>query len=473
MNLAEFRKQAHKMVDWMADYLEKVESFPVKSQAEPRQIFNQLPATPPLAGESMETIFEDFQRIVLPGITHWQSPGFFAYFQANSSPPSILAEMLTATLAAQCMIWDTSPAAAELEERMMYWLRDMCGLPESWTGAIQSTASEATLCAMLSAREKMTDFRINESGFDVTNRIRVYCSSETHSSVEKGAKIAGFGRKNVVKIPVDANLAMRPDALLEAINADKAAGYEPGSVIASLGSTSTHAIDPVKEIGEICESLGVWFHIDAAHAGTALILPEQRWMIEGIEKADSLVFNPHKWMLTNFDCTAYFVKDKETLIRTFEILPEYLKTRHTSQTHNYRDWGIPLGRRFRALKLWFVIRSYGLEGLKEKIRRDISLTQNLAKEIEKTPDFELFLPPPLNLVCFRFCPEGYGSEEEINELNARIVNQLNASGDIYLTHTKINGKYLLRLSIGQTTMTEEHVSRAWELIRKTARSFYV
>ncbi|MEZ4774465.1 MAG: pyridoxal-dependent decarboxylase [Bacteroidia bacterium] len=468
MNLSEFRKQAHLLVDWMTDYLENVETFPVKSQVEPRQIFHQLSPAPPFEGESMETIFEDFQRVIVPGITHWQSPGFFAYFQANSSPPSILAEMLTATLAAQCMIWDTSPAAAELEEMMINWLRDMCGLPHSWTGAIQSTASEATLCAMLSARERITDFRINESGFGPSDRIRIYCSSETHSSIEKGAKIAGFGRQNVVKIPVDLQLAMRPDALRKAIADDVAAGYQPGCVIASIGSTSTHAMDPIKEIGEICESLGIWFHIDAAHAGTAMILPEYRYLIDGIEKADSYVFNPHKWMLTNFDCTAYFVKDKGTLIRTFEILPEYLKTQHTSQTNNYRDWGIPLGRRFRALKLWFVIRSYGLAGLKEKVRNDINNSQHIADVIQARPDFELFIPPPLNLVCFRFKPEGNWSENQINEFNSQIVNQLNASGEIYITHTKIDGKYLIRLSIGQTNMTAAHVDRAWNLISTKA-----
>ncbi|MEZ4826560.1 MAG: pyridoxal-dependent decarboxylase [Bacteroidia bacterium] len=472
MSPSEFRKQAHRMVDWMADYLENVEDFPVKSQVHPRDIFNQLPTSPPLKGESMETVFEDFQKIILPGITHWQSPNFFAYFPANSSPPSILAEMLTATLAAQCMIWDTSPAAAELEEMMINWLRDMCGLPDDWTGAIQATASEATLCALLSVRERMTDFRINTSGFGPKDKIRVYCSSETHSSVEKGAKIAGFGKENVVRIAVDENLAMIPEALEKAITDDIASGFQPGCVVAAIGSTSTHAMDPIRPVAEICSRHGIWLHVDAAHAGTAFLLPEYRYLIDGIERADSYVFNPHKWMMTNFDCSAYFVKDKSTLIRTFEILPEYLKTQHSSQTHNYRDWGIPLGRRFRALKLWFVIRSYGLEGLQEKVRNDIENTRRIATTIHESPDFELFTYPPLSLVCFRFRPNGVSDQEWINEMNAAIVEKLNSSGKIYLTHTKINGKYLLRLSVGQTYTTWNHVEEAWELIQQTAKTIH-
>jgi aromatic-L-amino-acid decarboxylase len=465
----EFRKHAHELVEWMAGYMEKVEEYPVKSSVNPGEIFNRLPDSPPLKPESFESFLKDFEEIIMPGITHWQSPNFFAYFPANASPPSILAEMLTSTLAAQCMIWETSPAAAELEQKVMNWLRDLISLPSCFEGVIQDTASTATLAAILTAREKITGFRINNDGGTDAIILRVYCSVQTHSSVEKAVKIAGIGKKNLVKIDVKDDFSLDPDKLNKAIAEDLRAGFVPCCVVATIGTTSTTAVDPIKSIGEICAQNGIWLHVDAALAGTALILPEFQWMLDGREYIDSFVFNPHKWMFTNFDCTAYFVRDAETLIKTFEILPEYLKTRTRGKVNDYRDWGIPLGRRFRALKLWCVIRMYGVKGLQEKIRYHIGIAARLAEMITREADFEIMAPVKLNTVCFRFKPDGI-SGEQINLINEKLNHQLNDSGKIYLTHTVLNGVYTLRMVTAQTNVTLEHVEKAWNLIMDTARN---
>ncbi len=468
MQVNEFRTYAHQFVDWMADYIENIEQYPVKSQVNPRQIFNQLPDNPPETGESMADIMDDFRQVILPGITHWQSPSFFAYFPANSSYPSVLAEMLTATLGTQCMIWETSPAAAELEEKMMNWLIKMLGLPDHLEGVIQDTASTATLTAILTAREKCSNYRINQSGFMSNSRLKVYSSSETHSSIEKAVKIAGFGRENLVKIEVDNEFKMQADLLAEKIKKDIDEGNKPVCVVATMGTTSTTAIDPLREIGDVCRKYDVWLHVDAAYAGTALILPEYRWMIEGIENVDSFVFNPHKWMFTNFDCSAYFVRDKEALIKTLEILPEYLKTRSRGGVNDYRDWGIPLGRRFRALKLWFVIRSFGINGLQKKIRHHVSLAQKLHKIIENDTSFEIMAPVPLNTVCFRYKPQQIKNRDELNHLNEILLTQINKTGKLYLTHTKLNGNYVIRMVTAQTNVQEDHILRAWDIIKETA-----
>lgn len=467
MNSNTFRKEAHKLVDWMADYLEQIEQYPVKSRVKPREIYNRLEALPPEEGESMQHIFEDFREKIIPGITHWQHPNFHAYFPGNSSYPSILAEMLTATLGAQCMLWDTSPAAAELEEKMMEWLQRLLGLPLNWAGTIHDTASSATLVAILTAREQHSRYAINKKGFEGAARLRIYCSVETHSSIEKAVKIAGIGAENLVKIRVDEKRALRPDLLETAIKSDLENGYVPLCVAATLGTTGTTAIDPVAPIGKICKKHGIWLHIDAAYAGTALVLEEYRWMIKGIEHADSFVVNPHKWMFTNFDCTAYFVKDKNALLTTFEILPEYLKTRVDTKVNNYRDWGIPLGRRFRALKLWFVIRTYGVSGIQQRIREHITMARNLARKIENHPGFELLAPVNFNLICFRYNP-GTGDETRCNAQNEKLLHRLNDSGQIYLTHTKIGESYVLRMVIGQTYVQQHHIDKAWALIRKFA-----
>lgn len=468
MDNNDFRKQAHKIVDWMADYFEEVENYPVKPDVQPGDILARLKDEVPKEGESFDSIFEDFQDTIMPGMTHWESPNFMGYFPANKSYPSVLAEMLTATLGAQCMSWLTSPAATELEEQVMEWLRELLDLPQNFSGVIESTASTSTLCALLMAREEISDFSINEEGFSGNQQYTVYCSTETHSSIEKDVKIAGFGRQNLRKIPVDENFAMKPEALEQAIRSDLENGIQPAAVVATIGTTGSTAIDPLKEIGDICSRYNIFLHVDAAYAGTALILPEKRWMAEGMEHADSFVFNPHKWMFTNFDCSAFYVRDEALLVRTFEIMPEYLKTPEDERVKNYRDWGIPLGRRFRALKLWFVLRSFGVEGLQQKIRHHISLAQELQQEIEQHNHFELLAPVPLNTICFRFHPDYISDEEKLNELNERLLNEIQESGQLFLTHTKLNGKYTIRIVLGNTNLEKSHVDNAWELIEETA-----
>jgi aromatic-L-amino-acid decarboxylase len=453
----------------MADYMENVEKYPVRSPVKPGDIFNRLPDDPPLNPESFNILMKDFEEIIMPGITHWQSPNFFAYFPANTSPPSVLAEMIISTLSAQCMIWETSPAAAELEEKMMIWLRDLIQLPPEFEGVIQDTASTSTLAAILTAREKTTDFHINNDGAENAGILRVYCSEQTHSSVEKAVKISGIGRKNLIKIQVKDDFSMDVQNLKIAVENDKRMGFRPCCVIATICTTGTTAVDPLREIGEICANNDIWLHVDAAMGGTALILPEFQWMLDGREYIDSFVFNPHKWMFTNFDCSAYFVKNPGHLIKTFEILPEYLKTRTRGKVNDYRDWGIPLGRRFRALKLWSVIRMYGVKGLQEKIRYHIELARQLAKMITREKDFEILAPVTINVVCFRYKPEGL-EKTEINKINETLNHQLNDSGKIYLTHTILNGIYTLRMVTGQTNVRMEHVEKAWDLIRNTARS---
>lgn len=467
MDSNEFRRYGHEIVEWIARYFENVEQYPVKSRVKPGEVKNALPDMPPSGSEPFDRFMHDFDEIIIPGITHWQSPNFFAYFPANSSPPSVLAEMLTAALGAQCMLWETSPAAAELEEKMMEWLKVMTGIPPEFEGVIQDSASSATLAALITAREKATGFRSNREGLSDAGKLRIYVSTQTHSSVEKGAGVAGFGRDNLVKVTVRNDFSMDPVALERAIEKDLAGGYIPCCAVATLGTTGTTAVDPLRAIGEICRKHGIWLHVDAALGGTALLLPEMRWMTDGIEYVDSLVFNPHKWMFTNFDCSAYFVRDAASLIRSFEILPEYLKTRTRGEVNDYRDWGIPLGRRFRALKLWAVIRSYGVEQLQSMIREHIRLAKMLEGLISTEKGFELLAPVPLNTVCFRYRPAGM-NDEEANRLNEKINHALNDTGKIYLTHTKADGKYVLRMVTAQTNLTETHVLKAWELIREMA-----
>ncbi|MEN8250206.1 MAG: pyridoxal-dependent decarboxylase [Bacteroidota bacterium] len=464
----EFRKHAHQFVDWMADYMDNVEDYPVKSQVQPKEIYNKIENSIPVKGESIDSIFNDFKDIIIPGITHWQSPNFYAYFPANSSPPSVLAEMLTATLGVQGMKWETSPASTELEDRMMEWLRDAMRIPNIWTGVIQDTASSATLASILTAREQISNQKVNKVGFDGSTRFRIYCSEETHSSIEKAAKIAGVGKENVVKIPTDSELALKPELLQQAISDDIDNGYQPLCIVATLGTTGTTAFDPLNAIAEIAEQFKVWLHIDAAYAGSALLLPEFQYLIEGIEKADSFVFNPHKWLFTNFDCSAYFVKDKSALVRTFEILPEYLKTQSDGAVNNHCDWGIPLGRRFRSLKLWFVLRYYGLGGLQVRLRQHIKIAEWLEKKIIKSNDFEIVVPRNINLVCFHYKPQQLNDIKEINVINEDLLAKVNATGNIYLTHTKVRGIYTLRMVVGNTNITQEHVEKAWEQIRETA-----
>lgn len=464
MDHEEFREYGHRFIDWIADYMDGIEDYPVCSTREPGEVRSRISAHPPRKGEPMESLFRDFQDIIVPGITHWQHPSWFAYFPANNSPPSVLAELLTAGLGAQCMIWKTSPSAAELEDAVMEWLREMLGLPEGMSGVIQDTASTATLVALITARERATDFGSNRKGLN--EPLMVYTSEEAHSSVVKGAKIAGYGENNIRYVPTDSAFAMDPSKLEEMILADRAQGLRSACVVATIGTTSSTGIDPLKSIGEICERYGIWLHVDAAFAGTAAILPEMKWMLEGAEYMDSFVFNPHKWMLVNFDCSAYFVRDPSLLRRTFEIHPEYLRTGVDEEVKNYRDWGIQLGRRFRALKLWFVIRSYGVEGLEEMVREHIRLARNVEKRVMEHELFELMAPVHLSLVCFRL--NDGRSEVELNDLNRKLLEKINRSGKVFLTHTVLKDKFIIRMVVGSRTTEEKHVVEAWELIVSAA-----
>ncbi len=463
LNPKEFKKASDPIIDWIDNYLKNISQYPVKSKVQPGDIYKQIPEAAPEDSEPMEQIMNDLEEVILPGITHWQHPNFHAYFPANSSVESVLAEFVTSAIGAQCMIWDTSPSAAELEQRMMEWLRDAMGIPGSFEGVIQDSASSASLVALITAREVATGFRSNEEG--VPGNLRVYCSSETHSSIEKAVGVCGIGKRNLVKVAVDRQMRMIPAELEKQIRADLEQGLLPCAVVAAIGTTGTVAVDPLKEIASLCKKYNIWLHVDAAFAGSALLLPEYRWMIEGIEQADSFVFNPHKWLFTNFDCSVYFVKSAQLLIKTFEILPEYLKTSSRGLVNDYRDWGVPLGRRFRALKLWFVIRSFGLSGLRERLRAHIGLSAYFCKELVKIQGMELALEPFLNFSCFKFNPDGIQDSHKLNALNEQVLRSLNERGRVFLTHTKIDGFYTLRMIIGQTYVEKSNIELALEELK--------
>jgi aromatic-L-amino-acid/L-tryptophan decarboxylase len=468
MSAEEFRRHGKEVVDWIADYYERVESLPVLSQAKPGEIRASLPTHAPRQGESFQSMLADVDRLIMPGITHWQSPNFFAFFPANSSGPSVLGEMLATGLGVQGMLWATSPACTELETLVLDWLVDMLDLPakfkstSSGGGVLQDTASSAALCAVLAARELATSFASNESG--ANGKLIAYTSNQAHSSIEKAVKIAGLGRKNLRLIDVDENFAMRPDSLLEQIKKDRAAGLVPCFVSATIGTTSSNGLDPLRAIGEICRAENIWFHVDGAMAGTAALCPEFRYIQDGLELADSYCFNPHKWMFTNFDCDCFYVADRSALIKTLSILPEYLKNQATESgaVIDYRDWHIPLGRRFRALKLWFVIRHYGVEGLQHHVREHVRLAQAFAGWVEQSTDFELAAPAPLNLVCFR--------HRGGDDVNRNLLQRLNESGELYLTHTMLHGKFTLRMCIGQTYTQQRHVDSAWQNILAASKA---
>ena len=466
----QFRRQAHEIVDWMADYLRDVGSRPVQPSAEPGAVRAALPAAAPESGEPFERIMADFERIIVPGLTHWGHPGFLAYFPANTSPPSILAEMLTATIGAQCMSWNTSPAATELEQVTMEWLRRMVGLSEEFTGVIQDTASTATLVAMITARDARTQRRHGAT----VDRLTVYTTLEANHSVPKGARLAGIRPEHVRMVETGPENAMLPEALRLQIRADREAGLIPAAVVATVGTTGSTAIDPVPAIAAICREEGVWLHVDAAWAGSAAIVPELRWIFDGVDDADSVVFNPHKWLLVNFDCSAYFVKDRAALLGSFGASAEILRTAQDDRVVNYRDWGIQLGRRFRALKLWFVIRSYGVEGLRAMIREHVRLGRLLAEWLEAEPGFELIAPATLGLVVFRYVGQADGKREvrreSFDEMNRALQDRVNATGKLFITGTTLRGNYVLRVALGHLTTSEADVRAAWDLIRSAARA---
>jgi len=460
----EFRRYGHAVVDWIADYQSRIESFPVLSQVKPGEIRAALPVNPPLQGEPFDEFLKDVDRVILPGVTHWQSPNWFGFFPCNASGPGILGDLLASGLNVQGMLWSTSPACTELETHVMDWLVGMLGLPEKFLstsaggGVIQDTASSAALCALLAARERATGYSSNAKGCD--GKLIAYASTQTHSSMQKAAMIAGIGVDNVRLIEVDENFAMKADALARQIEADRHAGLTPFYVCATVGTTGSNAFDPIGAIGQVCRQQKIWLHVDAAMSGTAMICPEFRHLQNGVELADSYNFNPHKWMGVNFDCSCFWVAERKALIQTLSILPEYLRNQATESgaVIDYRDWHIQLGRRFRSLKLWFVIRHYGVEGLQHHVREHVRLAQQFADWVRHDDGFELVAPVPLNLVCF--------CHKAGDAANQQIMDRLNRSGDLFLTHTKLNGKLTLRLSVGQTNTQARHVENAWKRIRQ-------
>jgi aromatic-L-amino-acid decarboxylase len=466
MSIEEFRRNGREVIDWIADYYERIESFPVLSRVQPGEIRASLPKEAPMDGEPFESLLHDVEKLMLPGITHWQSPNFFAFFPCNASAPAILGDLLSSGLGIQGMLWATSPACTELETHVLDWLVQMLGLPEKFLststggGVIQDSASSATLCAILAARERATGYASNKRG--CKGDLVAYASPQAHSSVEKAVKIAGLGEENLRHIEVDAHWALRPESLAAQIALDRQAGKVPCIVCATVGTTSSNALDPLPQIGRICEDNGVWLHVDSAMAGTAALCPEFRSINEGLEFADSYCFNPHKWMFTNFDCDCFYVARRKELIDALSILPDYLRNKATESgaVIDYRDWQVPLGRRFRALKLWFVIRHYGVEGLRHHVRRHIALAQQFALWVQQDQRFELAAPAPLNLVCFR-----HRAGDAFNEA---LLDALNRSGDLYLTHTKLDGRFIIRFCVGQTYTESRHVERAWERIQKEA-----
>ncbi|WP_186647790.1 pyridoxal phosphate-dependent decarboxylase family protein [Fluviispira vulneris] len=459
----DFKKALNIISDWILEYSTQKNNLPVSPKLKFGDIYKQIPKCPPENAESFSTLFTDFKQKILPGLMHWQSNNFFGLFPNTTSPPSILAEMLIATLNVQCMNWTASPAATELEISVMEWLRDLIGLPKEFSGVLQDSASSSTLIATLIAREKATDFFSNLKGTGLAPLV-AYCSSEAHFSIEKGIKIAGIGSQNLRKIPTCENQKMNTDILLSTIEEDIKNGFKPFLVVGALGTTGSTAIDDLEKISAITKKYNLWFHIDAAYAGAALILPEIRDIAKGYELADSIVFNPHKWLLTSFECSAFFLKEKNNLVRTFSVkTPEYLKETHFEENTNFSDWSLGLGRRFRALKLWFVIRWYGTDKLREIIRNHILLGQKMENWIANDSEFEILTQRNFNLICFRF--------RSSDEVNLKIIDHINSSGKFFLGHTKINNQVAIRIVFGQIDIQEDHLQSFWYEIQNIAKKF--
>jgi len=466
----EFRRHARRVLQWIGDYLERPEQFPVLPRVAPGDIASTIPAEPPTTAEPLETVLDDFERLIVPGVTHWNHPGFFAYFAISASAPGILAEMLIAALNVNAMLWKTSPSATELELRTIDWLRQLLGLGDGWFGLINDTASISTLLALAAAREAKPELQIRERGMagrlDLP-RLRVYTSAHAHSSVDKAAITLGFGHENVVHINTDDAFRMRVDALESAVRADRAQGFLPLATVATVGTTSTTSIDPIPAIAALCAREGMWLHVDGSYGGVAAVVPEMRQVLDGVELADSLVVNPHKWLFTPIDLSAMFTRRPDVLKRAFSLVPEYLVTREHSDVVNLMDYGVQLGRRFRALKLWMVIRAFGADGLAARLRQQMAMAREFASWVDAEPEWECVAPVPFSLVCFRYAPNGT-SEAERELLNAAILERVNASGTAYLSHTKLNGRYVLRLAIGNMRTEPRHVSAAWQLLREAA-----
>ncbi|HEX5113135.1 MAG TPA: pyridoxal-dependent decarboxylase [Saprospiraceae bacterium] len=455
---AAFEELAQKVIHWISNYYASLENLPVRSQIEPGEVYEKFPAQFPIEPVSNDTIFKVLDEVILPGLTHWQHPNFYAFFPSNTSFPSIAAEMLTAGLAQQCMIWESSPAAAELEQRCMEGCRDLLGLPNFWEGAIQDTASSATLTALLTAREWKSGFRISKRGFDGTV-FRIYASAQAHSSVEKAVRLAGFGTDNLVLVDTDEKLSLIPDKLNEAIQADLKQGFIPTCIISTLGTTATGAVDPIAAISEIANQYGIWHHVDAAYAGAALMLEEYAALREGFSGVDSFVFNPHKWMFVQFDCSLYYVRDPELLVRTMSINPSYLQTQYGDKVKDYRDWGIPLGRRFRALKLWMTLQLLGSEAIKMRLRHHIQLAKQVEQWIKDDTQLELVYPRSFNILTFRIKNDTDGM------LLKMLASKINDSGKAYMTHAMVKNRGVLRWVIGQTYVEQRHIEDTWKLIQ--------
>jgi aromatic-L-amino-acid decarboxylase len=470
MDPEEFRRLGYELIDWIADYRERIADFPVMSRVQPGEVQAMFPSEPPQQGEGLADIATDLELTVLPGTTHWNHPGWFAYFPSNTDLSSVLADLVSSGLGSQGMSWQTSPAATEVENVVMDWLRQMLGLSEAFTGVIQDTASTATFCALLCARERASGFSQNRGGLQAESApLVVYASDQAHSSIPKGALLAGFGMENLRLIETDEDHALRSDRLEAAIEEDMAAGRRPCALIAAVGTTATTALDPVKELADVAAHHGLWLHIDAALAGTAMICPEFRWMWDGVEAADSIVLNPHKWLGTGFDLSAYYVRDPQHLIRVMSTNPSYLRTAQDGLVRNLRDWGIPLGRRFRSLKLWFLIREYGVEGLQARIRRDVANAQWLKEQVDAAPDWERLAPVPLQTVCLRHVPAALqGDETALSIHNLTIADAINQAGEFYLTPSVLKGRQIIRVSIGAQPTERKHVEGLWHELQHVA-----
>lgn len=468
MNTEEFRKFGHQLIDWIADYRERIPDLPVRSRLEPGEVRAQLPATPPVQPESFEGIFADLEQIIVPGLSLWAHPSFFGYFPCNGELSSVLGDYLSTGLGVLGLSWQSSPALTELEEVVTDWMRQMLGLSDAWSGVIQDTASTSTLVALLCARERASQYSLARGGLQGEEHpLIVYASTHGHSSVEKAALLAGFGRANLHWVAVDDAYAMRPDALEEAICADLEAGRVPCAVVATTGTTGTTALDPIGAIAEVAQRHGAWLHVDSALAGSAMILPECRWMWQGIEAADSIVLNPHKWLGAAFDCSLYYVRDPEHLVRVMSTNPSYLQTAVDNKVKNLRDWGIPLGRRFRALKLWCLIREQGVEGLQARLRRDLENAQWFAEQVRATPDWSVLAPVPLQTICVRHTPPGLEGEA-LDQHTLEWVERVNRSGGAYLGPSLLDGRWMVRVSIGALATERRHVEALWALMRREA-----
>lgn len=467
MPIEEFRKSGHQLIDWIADYLNDIEKYPPLSQVNPGDILKRIPESPPQKGEDIENVLKDVDKILMDGITHWNHPGFMAYFNSTSSGPGILAELLTAGLGINGMLWKTSPVFTELERAMMNWFRQMIGLPENYWGIIYDTASTSSMHAIASAREQL-NLVFREKGMtgrEEIPKLRMYCSEHAHSSIEKGAVTLGIGIEGVKKIPVNNKFELIPKKLEQKIVEDFLEGNKPFCVVATVGTTSTTSIDPIEEIAELCEKYNIWLHIDAAYAEVAAMIPEMKWITKAWEKADSIVVNPHKWMFTPMDLSIYFTRKPEILKQAFSLVPEYLKTKVDDEVENLMDYGIQLGRRFRSLKLWFIIRYFGVDGLASRIKNHIKLAKEFAEWVDNENDFELMAPVLFSTICFRYNP-GNKTEEELNNLNEKLFEKINFSGKIFLSHTKLNDKFVIRLTIGSIRHERRHIEEAWQIIKK-------